>query len=159
MAFPIPIMWKWSLSLCLSLSLHLCVSLSLSHTLTGTVWTQQIVALICESDFRDSALYPNNLERMPWLEYLEGRPDYSLRPSPRLFASHLTPALMPPGLRDKKAKVSPRKQCRVARTYVLMWSCHHHQKVYSSEECCVCFFHIVSTYGKSFPHNNLSYLH
>ncbi|XP_031416281.1 amine sulfotransferase [Clupea harengus] len=72
---------------------------------SGTVWTQQIVALICESDFRDSALYPNNLERMPWLEYLEGRPDYSLRPSPRLFASHLTPALMPPGLRDKKAKI------------------------------------------------------
>src|SRR4029434_5003323 len=34
--------------------------LSLSHTHIGTVWTQQIVALICESDFRDSALYPNN---------------------------------------------------------------------------------------------------
>ncbi|XP_071322586.1 amine sulfotransferase isoform X2 [Trachinotus anak] len=42
---------------------------------------------------------------MPWLEYTEGREDYSLRPSPRLFASHLTPALLPPGLKDKKAKI------------------------------------------------------
>lgn len=43
---------------------------------------------------------------MPWLEYNEGRTDYTLRPSPRLFASHLTPALLPRGLKDKKAKVS-----------------------------------------------------
>ncbi|KAJ8345776.1 hypothetical protein SKAU_G00299690 [Synaphobranchus kaupii] len=41
---------------------------------------------------------------MPWLEYREGRPDFALRPSPRLFVSHLTPALMPPGLKDKRAK-------------------------------------------------------
>lgn len=50
-------------------------------------------------------VYPNNLEMMPWLEYIDKRSDYSLRPNPRLFASHLTPVLMPPGLRDKKAKV------------------------------------------------------
>ncbi|XP_031174491.1 amine sulfotransferase isoform X4 [Sander lucioperca] len=42
---------------------------------------------------------------MPWLEYSEGRGDYTVRPSPRLFTSHLTPALMPPGLKDKKAKI------------------------------------------------------
>ncbi|XP_076123049.1 amine sulfotransferase [Alosa pseudoharengus] len=72
---------------------------------SGTVWTQQIVTLICESDFKDSDLYSNNLEKMPWLEYREGCPDYSLRPSPRLFASHLTPVLMPPGLKDRRAKV------------------------------------------------------
>ncbi|XP_030637267.1 amine sulfotransferase [Chanos chanos] len=71
---------------------------------SGTIWTQQIITLICESDC-EKGTYPNNLERMPWLEYTEGRPDYSLRPSPRLFASHLTPALMPPGLKDKKAKI------------------------------------------------------
>lgn len=56
----------------------------------------------------DAAAYPNNLERMPWLEYREGRPDYSLRLSPRLFASHLTPTLIPPGLKDKRAKASSR---------------------------------------------------
>ncbi|XP_040046269.2 amine sulfotransferase [Gasterosteus aculeatus] len=71
---------------------------------SGTIWTQQIIISICESD---GALqeYPNNLEQMPWLEYTEGRADYALRPSPRLFSSHLTPALMPPGLRGKKAKM------------------------------------------------------
>ena len=73
----------------------------------GTIWTQQIITSIYELD-DDHVPYPNNLERMPWLEYLEGREDYSLRPSPRLFASHLTPALLPPGLRSKKAKVGTR---------------------------------------------------
>ncbi|XP_075999091.1 amine sulfotransferase-like [Genypterus blacodes] len=71
---------------------------------SGTVWTQQIVILICELDggLND---YPNNMEQMPWLEYPEGRPGYSLRPSPRLFNSHLSPALMPPELKEKKGKI------------------------------------------------------
>ncbi|XP_075999100.1 amine sulfotransferase-like [Genypterus blacodes] len=71
---------------------------------SGTVWTQQIVILICELDggLND---YPNNMEQMPWLEYPEGRQDYSLRPSPRLFNSHLSPALMPPELKEKKGKI------------------------------------------------------
>uniref|UniRef100_A0A4W5QSV6 Sulfotransferase n=1 Tax=Hucho hucho TaxID=62062 RepID=A0A4W5QSV6_9TELE len=70
---------------------------------SGTIWAQQIITSICELEMGD--VYPNNLEMMPWLEYIEKRPDYSLRPNPRLFASHLTPVLMPPGLRDKKAKM------------------------------------------------------
>ncbi|CDQ93285.1 unnamed protein product [Oncorhynchus mykiss] len=70
---------------------------------SGTIWAQQIITSICESEMGD--IYPNNLEMMPWLEYIDKRPDYSLRPNPRLFASHLTPVLMPPGLRDKKAKM------------------------------------------------------
>ncbi|XP_016399756.1 amine sulfotransferase isoform X2 [Sinocyclocheilus rhinocerous] len=71
---------------------------------SGTIWTQNIINLICE-DAADKTKFPNNLEKMPWLEYREGRPDYSLRPSPRLFATHLTPTLMPPGLRDKRGKI------------------------------------------------------
>ncbi|XP_026057608.1 amine sulfotransferase [Carassius auratus] len=71
---------------------------------SGTIWTQNIINLICE-DATDQTKFPNNLEKMPWLEYREGRPDYSLRPSPRLFATHLTPTLMPPGLRDKRGKI------------------------------------------------------
>ncbi|XP_035254601.1 amine sulfotransferase-like isoform X3 [Anguilla anguilla] len=71
---------------------------------SGTIWTQQILMLLCEADLPNDVVYANNLETMPWLEYLDGRPDYALRPSPRLFASHLTPALMPPGLKGKKAK-------------------------------------------------------
>ncbi|XP_076609378.1 amine sulfotransferase-like [Chaetodon auriga] len=70
---------------------------------SGTVWTQQIIISICELGGGLNE-YPNNMEQMPWLEYTEGR-DYAGRPSPRLFASHLTPAFMPPGLKDKKAKI------------------------------------------------------
>uniref|UniRef100_A0A3P8Z0N0 Sulfotransferase n=1 Tax=Esox lucius TaxID=8010 RepID=A0A3P8Z0N0_ESOLU len=69
----------------------------------GTIWAQQIITSICEKDIGD--VYHNNLETMPWLEYTEKRPDYSLRPDPRLFASHLTPALMPPGLKTRKTKI------------------------------------------------------
>lgn len=72
---------------------------------TGTIWTQNIITLICESGDNQDDKLTNNLEKMPWLEFPEDHSDYSLRPSPRLFASHLTPRLMPPGLKDKKAKV------------------------------------------------------
>uniref|UniRef100_A0A671Z0U9 Sulfotransferase n=1 Tax=Sparus aurata TaxID=8175 RepID=A0A671Z0U9_SPAAU len=71
---------------------------------SGSIWTQQIIISICELAGGLNE-YPNNYEQMPWLEFLEGREDYSLRPSPRLFSSHLTPALMPPGLKDKKGKI------------------------------------------------------
>ncbi|XP_076609415.1 amine sulfotransferase-like [Chaetodon auriga] len=71
---------------------------------SGTVWTQQIIISICELGGGLNE-YPNNFEQMPWLEYTEGREDYALRPSPRLFISHLTPALIPLGLKDKKAKI------------------------------------------------------
>ncbi|XP_070837754.1 amine sulfotransferase-like [Chaetodon trifascialis] len=70
---------------------------------SGTIWTQQIIISICELGGGLNE-YPNNMEQMPWLEYKEGQ-DYALRPSPRLFTSHLTPALMPLGLKDKKAKI------------------------------------------------------
>uniref|UniRef100_A0A4W4H192 Sulfotransferase n=1 Tax=Electrophorus electricus TaxID=8005 RepID=A0A4W4H192_ELEEL len=72
---------------------------------SGTIWAQNIIALIFELDDTDETIYENNLEKMPWLEYPEGHSDYVSRPSPRLFASHLTPALMPRGLKGKKAKI------------------------------------------------------
>ncbi|XP_072560670.1 amine sulfotransferase-like [Paramormyrops kingsleyae] len=71
---------------------------------SGTVWTQQIITLLMEESGAGDA-YTTNLDKMPWLEYPDGRPDYVSRPSPRLFASHLTPALMPRGLREKGAKI------------------------------------------------------
>ncbi|XP_053719280.1 amine sulfotransferase-like [Synchiropus splendidus] len=71
---------------------------------SGTIWTQQIVISIINFD-GEKKEYPNNSEEMPWLEFVVQREPYSLRPSPRLFSSHLTPALMPPGLKEKKAKI------------------------------------------------------
>uniref|UniRef100_A0A3Q3KCQ2 Sulfotransferase n=2 Tax=Monopterus albus TaxID=43700 RepID=A0A3Q3KCQ2_MONAL len=76
----------------------------ITYLKSGTIWTQQIIISICELDGGLNE-YPNNMEQMPWLEYMKGHEDYSLRPSPRLFTSHLTPALMPLGLKDKKAKI------------------------------------------------------
>ncbi|KAJ8251554.1 hypothetical protein GJAV_G00222590 [Gymnothorax javanicus] len=72
---------------------------------SGTIWAQQIVTLLCEADFSADIVCMNNSDRMPWLEYPKGHPDYALRPSPRLFASHLTPALMPQGLKESRAKI------------------------------------------------------
>ncbi|KAB5554302.1 hypothetical protein PHYPO_G00048780 [Pangasianodon hypophthalmus] len=72
---------------------------------SGTIWTQNIITLICESDYKQGNEFPNSYETMPWLEFPKGHSDYSSRPSPRLFVSHLTPRLMPPGLKDKKAKI------------------------------------------------------
>ncbi|XP_068435203.1 amine sulfotransferase-like [Clinocottus analis] len=77
--------------------------LLVTYPKSGTIWTQQIMILIYELDGGLNE-YPNNMEQMRWLEYTMGE-DYSLRPSPRLFTSHLTPALMPPGLKDKKTKI------------------------------------------------------
>ncbi|XP_076609416.1 amine sulfotransferase-like [Chaetodon auriga] len=71
---------------------------------SGTIWTQQIIISICELGGGLNE-YPNNYEQMPWLEYPHSPEDYALRPSPRLFVSHLTPALMPLGLKDKKEKI------------------------------------------------------
>ncbi|MGH0167045.1 UNVERIFIED_CONTAM: hypothetical protein FKN15_052747 [Acipenser sinensis] len=95
---------------------------------SGTVWTQQIIILIHEegsnaaesqgsnaarsessnatqSEGSNAAESDTNMKRMPWLEYnLEGQ-DYNMRPSPRLFTSHLTYNLMPKMLKEKKAKV------------------------------------------------------
>nr|XP_033501277.1 amine sulfotransferase-like [Epinephelus lanceolatus] len=76
----------------------------ITYPKSGTIWTQQIIISICELDGGLNK-YPNNMEQMPWLEFQGGREDYALRPSPRLFSSHLTPSLMPPGLKDKKAKI------------------------------------------------------
>ncbi|KAM8883014.1 amine sulfotransferase-like [Synchiropus picturatus] len=71
---------------------------------SGTIWTQQIIISIVSFD-GDKNEYSNNLDEMPWLEYSEGREPYSTRPSPRLFCSHLVPVFMPPGLKEKKAKI------------------------------------------------------
>ncbi|XP_034046715.1 amine sulfotransferase-like [Thalassophryne amazonica] len=71
---------------------------------SGTIWTQQIVISICELDGGLNH-YPSNWTQMPWVEYHKEHENFSNRPSPRLFCSHLVPRLMPLGLKDKKAKM------------------------------------------------------
>ncbi|XP_066497565.1 amine sulfotransferase-like isoform X2 [Hoplias malabaricus] len=72
---------------------------------SGTIWTQNIIMSICDSECTDETEFPNNMKKMPWLEYPPGNMDYSTRASPRFFTSHLNTALMPPGLREKKPKI------------------------------------------------------
>ncbi|XP_068193840.1 amine sulfotransferase-like [Antennarius striatus] len=93
---------------------------------SGTIWSQQIIISICELNGGLNA-YPNNLEQMPWLEYLEGQEPYSLRPSPRLFSSHMVPDLMPPGLKDKKAKII----CVMRNPKDIVVSYYHFCQVYN----------------------------
>ncbi|XP_045892394.1 amine sulfotransferase-like [Micropterus dolomieu] len=108
---------------------------------SGTTWAQQIIISICELD-GGLTKYTNNFEQMPWLEYKVDPQDYALRPSPRLFASHLTPALMPPGLKDKKAKI----------IYVMrnpkdnIVSFYHFTEVFSSMETPKNFDHFFEEY-------------
>ncbi|XP_068611852.1 amine sulfotransferase-like [Brachionichthys hirsutus] len=71
---------------------------------SGTIWTQQIIISICELD-GDLTEYPNNMEKMPWLEWQEKREQNSGRPLPRLFTTHLRPDLLPQAVKDKKAKI------------------------------------------------------
>uniref|UniRef100_A0AAZ1X093 Sulfotransferase n=1 Tax=Oreochromis aureus TaxID=47969 RepID=A0AAZ1X093_OREAU len=55
--------------------------------------------------------------RMPWLEYKTA--EYTLLPSPRLFASHLPEHIMPPGVKEKKAKV---RSFHIIDFYTNTWS-------------------------------------
>ncbi|NP_001076345.1 sulfotransferase family 3, cytosolic sulfotransferase 3 [Danio rerio] len=70
---------------------------------SGTVWTQRIMTLIYEEDFPEKAKQIT-YEQMPWIEYRDKGKDYSTRPSPRLFCSHLLEPLMPRAL-QRKGKV------------------------------------------------------
>ncbi|NP_001295759.1 sulfotransferase family 3, cytosolic sulfotransferase 4 [Danio rerio] len=67
---------------------------------SGTVWTQRIITLIYEEDFPEKAKQIT-FEQMPWIEYRKKGKDYSTRPSPRLFCSHLLEPLMPKTLKRK----------------------------------------------------------
>ncbi|KAI4902927.1 hypothetical protein NFI96_014154 [Prochilodus magdalenae] len=58
------------------------------------------MTLLYEEDFpelKDDLTY----NQMPWLEFMKKGEDYNIRPSPRLFCSHLHQPLMPHALQGK----------------------------------------------------------
>ncbi|KAL7831563.1 hypothetical protein SRHO_G00310660 [Serrasalmus rhombeus] len=67
---------------------------------SGTVWMQRIMTLLYEEHFPESK-NQMTFQQMPWLEFLLKGDDYNIRPSPRLFCSHLHEHLMPRGLQGK----------------------------------------------------------
>ncbi|KAM4043719.1 amine sulfotransferase-like [Anomaloglossus baeobatrachus] len=95
---------------------------------SGTVWTQQILSLIMNEGHRNGTEHIDNMTRAPWLEYNIFNVNFSNRPSPRLFTSHLPYYLMPRDLLLKKGKIvyvsrNP-KDCMV--------SYHHFYKRFST---------------------------
>ncbi|XP_069052529.1 amine sulfotransferase-like [Lepisosteus oculatus] len=72
---------------------------------SGTVWTQHIITLLHENDYPGAPEMQTTYERMPWLEFRGKGQDYTARPSPRLFASHLGHYLVPRGLCEGRGKV------------------------------------------------------
>ncbi|XP_072263368.1 amine sulfotransferase-like [Pyxicephalus adspersus] len=74
---------------------------------SGTIWSQQILSLICSEGHRNGTEQIDTNERVPWLEFraLNPETDYNLRPSPRLFVTHLSELFAPRELKNKKAKV------------------------------------------------------
>uniref|UniRef100_A0A8C6I9C0 Sulfotransferase n=1 Tax=Mus spicilegus TaxID=10103 RepID=A0A8C6I9C0_MUSSI len=72
---------------------------------SGTIWTQQILCLICFESHRNGTENIATIDRVPSFEYNLHKLDYAKMPSPRIFSSHLPYYLVPKGLKDKKAKI------------------------------------------------------
>ncbi|XP_040206227.1 amine sulfotransferase-like [Rana temporaria] len=79
----------------------------ITYPKSGTIWSQQILSLICSEEHRNGTGKIDTSERVQWLEFPTLNPDvdHSSRPSPRLFVSHLAEPFVPQGLKNKKAKV------------------------------------------------------
>ncbi|XP_037376859.1 amine sulfotransferase-like [Talpa occidentalis] len=72
---------------------------------SGTIWTQQILSLIYFENHRNRTESINVNIRAPYIEYNLQKTDFSKRPSPRIFCTHLPYHLVPKGLKNKKAKI------------------------------------------------------
>lgn len=77
----------------------------ITYPKSGTIWTQQILSLIYSEGHRNGTENLQTLDRVPFFEYNIRKVDFLRRPSPRLFASHLSYNLVPKGLMNKKAKI------------------------------------------------------
>ncbi|XP_018419364.1 PREDICTED: amine sulfotransferase-like [Nanorana parkeri] len=129
----------------------------ITYPKSGTIWTQQILSLICSEGHRNGTEKIDTNERVPWFEcqILNPDVDYNSLPSPRLFVSHLSETFIPQGLKNKKAKI----------IYVMrnpkdvMKSCYHFQAIVNLAEESPDFKHFFEKYldgevlaGKWFDH-------
>ncbi|XP_040206222.1 amine sulfotransferase-like [Rana temporaria] len=79
----------------------------ITYPKSGTIWTQQIICLICSEGHRNGTEKIDTSERMKWFECQTLNPDldYNKLPSPRLFVSHLSETFVPQELKSKKGKI------------------------------------------------------
>ncbi|NXW94083.1 ST3A1 sulfotransferase, partial [Alopecoenas beccarii] len=72
---------------------------------SGTVWTQNIVALIMSEGHRNGTENMEMMDRIPWLEYNVKNADFATLPPPRIFATHLPYYLVPRDMRNKRGRI------------------------------------------------------
>ncbi|NWX11120.1 ST3A1 sulfotransferase, partial [Caloenas nicobarica] len=72
---------------------------------SGTVWTQNILALIMNEGHRNGTENMEMMDRIPWLEYNIKSVDFATLPLPRIFATHLPYYLVPRDMRNKRGHV------------------------------------------------------
>ncbi|XP_077018841.1 amine sulfotransferase-like isoform X2 [Tamandua tetradactyla] len=77
----------------------------ITYPKSGTIWTQHILSLIYYEGHRNRTENVDTLDRAPFLEYNSRKVDFSKRPSPRIFSSHIPYYLAPRGLKNRKAKI------------------------------------------------------
>ncbi|XP_044147681.1 amine sulfotransferase-like [Bufo gargarizans] len=81
----------------------------ITYPKSGTIWTQQILSLIYSEGYRNGTEQTETSKRVPWIEFQffskDPNKDFNSRPSPRLFASHLSYRFVPQGLKNRKAKI------------------------------------------------------
>ncbi|XP_055981439.1 amine sulfotransferase-like [Sorex fumeus] len=71
----------------------------------STIWTQQILSLIYFETHHKQTENLETLDRVPFLEYNICKMDFTKRPSPCIFCSHVPYYLVPNDLKNKKAKI------------------------------------------------------
>ncbi|XP_069831035.1 amine sulfotransferase-like isoform X2 [Dendropsophus ebraccatus] len=78
----------------------------ITYPKSGTIWTQQLLSLICIEGYRNGTEQTYASERIPWFEFQSiSKIDHNCRPSPRLFTSHLAYDFVPQGLKNGKGKI------------------------------------------------------
>lgn len=100
---------------------------------SGTIWTQQILSLIFNEGHRNGTEQIDNIDRVPWIEYNLNNVDFKIRPSPRLFSSHLPYYLMPRDLKFRMGKII--YVCRNPKDVVV--SFYHFYKLNPDLKCTI----------------------
>ncbi|XP_056422378.1 amine sulfotransferase-like [Hyla sarda] len=100
---------------------------------SGTVWTQQILSLIFNEGHRNGTEESKTVDIMPWIELKINSEDFTSRPSPRLFTSHLPYYLTPRDLKFRTGKII--YVCRNPKDALV--SFYHFYKMKSNIKCTI----------------------
>ncbi|XP_049914203.1 amine sulfotransferase-like isoform X2 [Epinephelus moara] len=77
----------------------------ITYPKSGTIWMQQILVKIMDAAHPDQVEEATNRIRVPWLEGSTVDNFLRERPDPRLYRTHLSPNMLPHGVKTKRTKV------------------------------------------------------